>query len=134
MIVNAHAMGCTFHLTCTGIELCDAVNEIMKVPHQNLHSLGSNLELDEDRLQDVLTHYSLEERHQRLMELWFKKESDPSWEKLSEALQSNVLLSAKSNPEDSNQQQLSTSMDGISVTLSSPSSKYINLRACVHVY
>ena len=93
----------------------------MKVPYQNLHTLGGNLSLDEDRIQDALAQYPPEERHQRLMEQWFRNESDPTWEKLGEALPSRVLPNKPATLPY--QRESPTSVDGVSEALTSPSSK-----------
>ena len=65
-----------------GIELRDAVNVIWSIPCEELHQLGSSLELDYVRMQDILSHYDVEEQHQRVMELWFSTDVEPTWEKL----------------------------------------------------
>ena len=79
-----------------GIELCDAVNEVMKVSYYNLRNLGRNLGLDEDRIQDLLsmTQYQPwpEEKRQRLVEMWFRNESEPTWEKLHRAIKLVQLI------------------------------------------
>lgn len=74
-----------------GIEIHDAVNEIMNVSYQNLHKLGGCLGLDESKVQNMLTQYRSVEKYQRLIEMWFRK-SEPTWEQLHRALSSiNVL-------------------------------------------
>ena len=77
-----------------GIELCDAVNEVMSVPYRSLLKLGNNLELDEDRIYTILatTQYQEEEKRQRLVELWFRKEAEPTWEELHRAVAPLLLL------------------------------------------
>lgn len=66
---------------------------ITTVHHDQLLELGRNLCLDEYKLQGIF-QYHHEERHQRLIELWFEQECDEpcddvytlSREKLVEAL------------------------------------------------
>ena len=64
----------------------------MKVSYNDLHKLGKNLGLDDNRIQELLrisqTHdpYQLEEKRQRLIEMWFRKELEPTWEMLYRAL------------------------------------------------
>ena len=71
------------------ITLPDAVNFIMKLTNQELQTLGNNLGLDEARVKEVISpYYDLSEQHQRLMELWFRKESNPMWGKLQESMPS----------------------------------------------
>ena len=93
----------------------------MKVPHQRLHTLGGNLGLEEDQIQDSLAQYPPEERHQRLMEQWFRNESDPTWEKLGKALPSSVLPNKPTTLPY--QLESPTSADGVSEALTSPNSK-----------
>ena len=56
----------------------------MRVPYRSLLKLGNNLELDEDRIYAILatTQYQEEEKRQRVVELWFRKEAEPTWEGL----------------------------------------------------
>lgn len=69
------------------ITLPDAVNFIMRLTNQELQTLGNNLRLDEARVKEIISpYYDLSEQHQRLMELWFRKESNPTWEKLHESM------------------------------------------------
>ena len=63
----------------------------MNVSYQNLHKLGGCLGLDENKIQNMLTQYRPEEKHQRLIELWFQK-SEPTWEQLHRALSSIGVL------------------------------------------
>ena len=89
-----------------GIEIHDAVNEVMCVPYQNLHKLGVYLGLDENKIQNLLTSTQNRpepERYQRLIELWFRM-SEPTWEQLHQALSSvgmlgESLTSMDTNPE-----------------------------------
>ena len=71
------------------ITLPDAVNAItLKVADCDLHSLGINLGLDPIKVKDVVSHYQLDERRQRLMELWFSQglgDEPQTWEKLHDA-------------------------------------------------
>ena len=64
----------------------------LKVANCDLHGLGINLGLDRIKVQDIVSHYHLDERRQRLMELWFIShgfgDESPTWEKLQEALPS----------------------------------------------
>ena len=71
------------------ITLPDAVNFIMKLSIQELPTLGNNLGLDEARVKEIMSpYYDLNEKHQHLMELWFRTESNPTWEKLVESITS----------------------------------------------
>lgn len=74
------------------ITLPDAVNAItLKVANCDLHGLGINLGLDPIKVRDVVSYYQLNERRQRLMELWFSQglgDESQTWEKLREALPS----------------------------------------------
>ena len=59
----------------------------MRLTNQELQTLGNNLQLDEARVKEVISrYYDLNEQHQRLMELWFRKEINPTWEKLRESM------------------------------------------------
>lgn len=63
----------------------------LKVANCDLHSLGINLGLDQIKVKDVVSCYQLDERRQRLMELWFSQglgDEPQTWEKLREALPS----------------------------------------------
>ena len=105
-----------------GIELRDAVNEVMKVSYTNIHNLGRNLGLDEDRIQDLLSLAQSqlwpEEKRQRLVELWFREDPEPSWEKLHEALK--ALQPARQSTSLRLGESSSISMDS-SVPVISPS-------------
>ena len=111
-----------------GIELCDAVNEVVKVPYHSLHKLGGNLELDEDRICAILatTQYEPEEKRQRLVEMWFRKESEPTWERLNGTV-APLLLTRE--PTSSRLGESSTSMDGVPVLSPTLTSKTILLAA-----
>ena len=76
------------HYDLLEITLPDAVNFIMKLSIQELPTLGNNLGLDEARVKEIVSPYYDSEQHQRLMELWFRKESNPTWEKLLESMAS----------------------------------------------
>ena len=84
----------------------------MKVSYHNLHKLGGNLGLDEDRIRDLLTQYQPEEKHQRLVEMWFKNEFEPTWEKLDRALPPLDLMRGSTS---SFLGESSTSMDSVPV-------------------
>ena len=60
----------------------------MRLTNQELQTLGNNLRLDEARVKEIISpgYYGPSEQHQRLMELWFRKESNPTWEKLRESM------------------------------------------------
>ena len=64
----------------------------LKVTNRDLHGLGINLGLDRIKVQDIVSDYHLDERRQRLMELWFISHGlgnkPPTWERLREALPS----------------------------------------------
>lgn len=85
--------------TLSGIELHDAVNEIMNVSYHNLPKLGSCLGLDQDKIQHLLTQYRPEEKHQRVTEMWFQM-SDPTWEQLHRALSSINMVGESSTSMD----------------------------------
>ena len=83
----------------------------MKVSNRDLPQLGDILGLDSVRIQEIISHYDLDEQHQRLMELWFRNEVNPTSEKLSNSLsaldkrkgsisswQTESLTSASSTP------------------------------------
>ena len=81
------------------ITLPDAVNFIMKLTNHELLTLGNNLGLDEARVKEIISlesYYDPSEQHQRLVELWFRQESNPTWEKLQESLpsgdQNNIII------------------------------------------
>ena len=76
-----------YFINISEITLPDAVNFIMRLTNQELQTLGNNLRLDEARVKEIISpYYDLSEHHQRLMELWFRKESNPTWEKLHESM------------------------------------------------
>ena len=56
----------------------DVVNIIMAVTNKELEILGRNLGLDHVRLQEILSSYYMDEQHQRLAELWFSREVNPT--------------------------------------------------------
>ena len=68
------------------IELRDAVNEVMKITCEDLKQIGVNLGLGDVSLQDILSYYDMNEQRQRVMELWFKTDAQPTWEKLHAAM------------------------------------------------
>lgn len=77
----------------------------MAVTNKELELLGSNLELDPVRVKEVLSYYEVNEQHQRLAELWFRKEVNPTWEKLRHSLlilnrreSSNSIFSVPNTP------------------------------------
>lgn len=71
------------------IEIHDAVNAVMPIKNHELVQMGSNLGLDQVRVEEIISHYGLDEQHQRLVELWFKQVANPTWEKLCESLPSH---------------------------------------------
>ena len=90
-IILNNNLCCLFH--SVEITLPDAVNVItLKVANCDLHALGINLGLDRIKVQDIVSCYQLDERRQRLMELWFISQGlgdePPTWERLREALPS----------------------------------------------
>ena len=101
-----------------GIKLCDAVNEVMGVPYCSLLKLGNNLELDEDRIYAILatTQYQEEEKRQRVVELWFRKEAEPTWEELHRAVAPLLLLTGEVTALHLGES--STSMDSVPPVLS----------------
>ena len=74
-------------LNIVAITLPDAVNFVKKVTNQELQLLGHNLGLPDARVQEIIkiSNYDLNEQHQRLVELWFTQDSEPTWEKLRES-------------------------------------------------
>ena len=60
----------------------------MKVAYRKLSKLGGNLGLDEDEVLELLgnAQYPPEEKHQRLVEKWFRQDHEPTWEKLRKAI------------------------------------------------
>ena len=78
----------------------------MKIPCEDLKQLSINLGLDDVNLQEV---YDLSEQlHQRVMELWYKKDDQPTWEKLHAAMpsepsrgQTDSLVGRKSSTSES---------------------------------
>ena len=103
-----------------GIELCDAVNEVMSVPCRSLLKLGNNLELDEDRIYAILatTQYQEEEKRQRLVELWFRKEAEPTWEELHRAVAPLTCILLTGEVTSLHLGESSTSMDSVPPVLS----------------
>jgi hypothetical protein len=92
-IINVCSINnCVVYFHSIEITLPDAVNAVMlKVANCDLHGLGINLGLDSIKVQDVVSHYQLDERRQRLMELWFSQglgDESLTWEKLREAFPS----------------------------------------------
>jgi hypothetical protein len=79
------------HYLLIEITLPEAVNFIMKLTNQELQTLGNNLRLDEARVKEITSsdsYYDPSEQHQRLMELWFRKEGNCTWKELQESMPS----------------------------------------------
>lgn len=91
----------------------------------DLHQLGSSLELDNVRMQDILSLYGVEEQHQRVMELWFRTEGNPTWEKLYASMPRRDSLTGSTRSSFSIQRELSASesMQSASPTPISPDQK-----------
>ena len=99
------------------MELCDAVNEVItKVAYPYLSTFAGNLRLDENELQHILScsQYSLEDKYQRVVELWFRQDHEPNWEKLRGAVPSLDL--SISSYQGEYRRESSTSMNSVSVT------------------
>ena len=100
------------------MDLPDAVNVIMKVTNQDLPQLGNCLGLDPVRVQEITSHYDLDEQHQRLVELWFKREANPTWEMLRDSLLSLEQRKGTTSPS-------TVSMSSVPITPTSPKGEFI---------
>ena len=92
----------------------------MKMTNLKLRTLGYNLRLDEARVEEIISsesYYDLSEQHQRLIELWFRQDSNPTWEKLRESLPSDDHMRRSTS---SYQTESSTSMISVPTTPLSP--------------
>ena len=96
----------------------------MKVAYPDLNTLGINLRLTEDILKDLFAQcQAADERRQKLIELWFRQEAEPTWEKLHEAIS---LCGTMSGLTSSLRQESDLSMNSNTTTsLFSPTSKYV---------
>ena len=84
------------------------MNEIADI--SNWQELGIALRLDPVDIDRITSYYEPREHHQRLVETWFARDPDRSWEKLQGALheaavrrgsnisQSSILLSPPISP------------------------------------
>ena len=70
------------------------------------------------------TQYGLVEKRQRLVEMWFRKEFEPTWEKLCRAL---PPLDLTRGPTSSFLGESSTSMDSVPAIPSSSTGKKTNM-------
>ncbi len=57
----------------------------------NLRNLGTILGIESSRLEEI-DSYSLEERRTQLIKMWFEIEADPTWDKLTQALQNPSVM------------------------------------------
>ena len=80
-----------------------------------LSTFAGNLRLDENELQHILiSQYLLDEKYQRVVELWFRKDDEPTWEKLRGAVPPLDL--SISSYQGEYRRESSTSMNSVSVT------------------
>lgn len=107
-------------LSLIEIEIHDAVNAIMPITNRELEQLGSNLGLDHIRVEEIISHYDLDEQHQRLVELWFKQVANPTWEKLRESLPPCTKHQRGSASSYHRESSTSTSKSSVPVTPTSP--------------
>ena len=105
------------------ITLPDAVNFIMKLTNHELLTLGNNLGLDEARVKEIISpesYYDPSEQHQRLVELWFRQESNPTWEKLQESLPSGdhniIIMRGSIISPDRRESSAASSMVSVTIT------------------
>ena len=118
----------------TGIELCDAVNEVItKVAYSNLSTFAGNLRLDENEVQHILSspqsQCPLNEKYQRVIELWFRQDHQPTWENLRRALPPLLDLSVSSYPGEYRRESSTSMNNNFSLTQSSPGLTGKNLHA-----
>lgn len=96
----------------------------MKVTYSDIHTLGINLRLSEDILRDLFAQcQATDERRQKLIEVWFRQETEPTWEKLHEAM--SPCGTMKGLTSFQRESDLSMSMNSNSTSLFSPTSKYV---------
>lgn len=77
------------YTTCTFLELelsiPNVVNGIQHIYVQKLQDLGILLGLQASDI-NMIMQYDLKERHQRLVEMWFVRDPNRSWENLRRAI------------------------------------------------
>ncbi len=68
-----------------------ALEIISGVTINNLRNLGTILGIESSRLDEIDSH-PLEEKKMHLIKMWFKIEADPTWDKLTQALQNPSVM------------------------------------------
>ena len=71
--------------TCTDLTIPNVVNEIADI--SNWGELGIFLDLDGYDIEIIRDNYDPREHHQRLIENWFARDPQRSWEKLHRAME-----------------------------------------------